>query len=388
MANDSQNDVEQGLLDLAVELSTSDVTAGNEFAIFVLVKNPFGKPVWVREVNVSLPSELKRVEDQGIRAKFKEAEEKKEKQRQEDKEDRKKLLESIYHLEAKIDNLTETFSANDNESLIFTRQKDGLLSELSELRNSLKRADSGLTAVQIYNGAVVQTLRIGSESSEVLIYDGRDPDQNNPNWSATQVQQIEIYDPWFTYERQTQARTIELKSSLPDNTALKPGSTAVYTVVLNVKRALIFTPAKYRLQFYVNYAFQAEKQHEDGIEQATQNLYTNTIAHSLSIRPSVYSVITGSVLGSTVGATARLLQVPQTLGFSSTVVTLLLAIILGSMAVIFMARKSDTQSFISVEDFWGGILIGFLVGYTGTSFFENITGAVAPQPIQVNPNGF
>jgi len=44
------------------------------------------------------------------------------------------------------------------------------------------------------------------------------------------------------------------------------------------------------------------------------------------------------------------------------------------MAIIFMARKSDAQSFVSIEDFWGGLLIGFLVGYTGTSFFESITG--------------
>jgi hypothetical protein len=50
-------------------------------------------------------------------------------------------------------------------------------------------------------------------------------------------------------------------------------------------------------------------------------------------------------------------------------VAIFLAIILSGMAVVFLARKSDAQSFVSVEDFWGGMLMGFLVGYTGTSFF-------------------
>ena len=51
---------DRGLLDLSVELSTRDIMAGNEFTLFVLIKNPFTRPVWVRRVHVSLPSELRR----------------------------------------------------------------------------------------------------------------------------------------------------------------------------------------------------------------------------------------------------------------------------------------------------------------------------------------
>jgi hypothetical protein len=62
----------------------------------------------------------------------------------------------------------------------------------------------------------------------------------------------------------------------------------------------------------------------------------------------------------------------------------MLAVILSAVAVIFMARKSDTQSFVSVEDFWGGVLIGFLVGYTGTGFFGTLTH-VTPEGVTVPP---
>ena len=55
----NQPAMERGLLDLSVALSTRNITAGKQFAIFVLAKNPFDKPVWVRQVHVSLPSELK-----------------------------------------------------------------------------------------------------------------------------------------------------------------------------------------------------------------------------------------------------------------------------------------------------------------------------------------
>ncbi len=45
-------------MDLSVEQSTRDITAGQQFALYVLAKNPFDKPVWINKVDVSLPSEL------------------------------------------------------------------------------------------------------------------------------------------------------------------------------------------------------------------------------------------------------------------------------------------------------------------------------------------
>jgi hypothetical protein len=52
---------------------------------------------------------------------------------------------------------------------------------------------------------------------------------------------------------------------------------------------------------------------------------------------------------------------------------MLLAVLLSIVAVIFAVRKSETQSFVSVEDFWWGALIGFLIGYSGTAASENFT---------------
>ena len=46
--------------------------------------------------------------------------------------------------------------------------------------------------------------------------------------------------------------------------------------------------------------------------------------------------------------------------------------ILGVVSVIIFARKKDVQPILAIEDFWGGILIGFIVGYTGKIFVEKI----------------
>jgi hypothetical protein len=49
----------------------------------------------------------------------------------------------------------------------------------------------------------------------------------------------------------------------------------------------------------------------------------------------------------------------------------------GGAAIVFAARKTDAQSFVTVEDFWGGLLVGFLIGYSGTAAFSDITGVKA-----------
>ena len=61
--------------------------------------------------------------------------------------------------------------------------------------------------------------------------------------------------------------------------------------------------------------------------------------------------------------------------FASTITYILILIaniILGIIAVIVFSRKKDIQPILAIEDFWGGILLGFIVGYTGKSFIEQI----------------
>ncbi len=386
----NQSSVERGLLDLSVVLSTRDITAGNQFAIFVLVKNPFDKPVWIRQVHVSLPSELKL-------ANFLEKQSKNSKRKNETRKNLERLREEKrVRLEAKINLLNqeikkvvkglESSKSLEESDKNFLYKIESRLAEVKQELESLNEADEA--RIYIDGKAAVSNFKVVSRRPRIYID------------NASAVSYLDVYDPESFQEVSAQARTVALESSLPRNTALQPGSTAVYTAVLYVEKSLIFTPSHYRLQFNVNYSFHSKKKglleettSRGSYEEGEEGIFTNTVAHEISIRPSVYSVIIGAGLGGFTGSVARLLQITpieKWQAFSNvdtftSLIAVTVAVILSGIAVVFMARKSEAQSFVSVEDFWGGLLIGFLVGYTGTSFFEQLTGVTNPTIVNPTP---
>lgn len=112
---------ERGLLQLAVEFSSRDFTAGKDFSLFVLVTNPFSVPVRVSRVHVSLPSELK------LSA-----------------EDDKKALARFHRREADIKARME----RDKESL----KKESLKGPIDQLRSSLDRIYAALQQARVRGG--------------------------------------------------------------------------------------------------------------------------------------------------------------------------------------------------------------------------------------------
>jgi hypothetical protein len=311
-------DGERGLLDLTVELSTKEITAGNEFAVFVLVKNPFTRPVWIERVHVSLPSELDLANQPDLKAAR-----------------RVTLLQrALRRIGVKYRTETQDDLEAGNEQLVPSQ-------------------------ISIKGQAKVEGLRMASALTQVVIGD------------EAMVYGVEIVDPRGGPD--SASRRVDLRSSLPRDVALQPSSTAVYTATFDVGRSLTFAPSRYRLQFSVNYSFGAPIVDEVRKTRGFEALSTNTVAQEISIRPSLRSIIIGGAIGGAVGSAARLLRFPDKLNDSTSLFTFGLAIILSAIAIIFIARKSDAQAFITVEDFWGGLLIGFFVGYTGTDYFEALT---------------
>ncbi|MEY3304938.1 MAG: hypothetical protein ACK5C4_04195 [Pseudanabaena sp.] len=369
--------MERGLLDLSVAMSTRNITAGKQFAIFVLVKNPFDKPVWVRQVHVSLPSELKLA-----------GSEEKRRQKDNEKDDRKNDFQrekdaQIVRLETKLDalnaELSKILTSLENKGTLEESTKSFLntiKTKITQIQNELENLTRGNQAnIHIADDSNVSYFKVLSKKANIHVS------------NDAKIAYFEIREPTFA-EISAQARKVDLESSLPRNVALQPGSTVVYTAILYVERSLVFAPSQYRLQFNVNYSFHPTpvSSPSEQYEKGEEGIFTNTVAYELSIRPSVSSVIIGAGIGGFTGAIARLLQITPTEKwqiFSSTdfvtfLITIVVTVILSGIAVVFMVRKSEAQSFVSVEDFWGGLLIGFLVGYTGTSFFEQLTGVTNP----------
>lgn len=342
----------RGLLDLDVELSTQDVMAGQEFSMYVLVKNPFDKPIWIRRVHVSVPSEIdlpqwsrreKELEDEEAR-------------RNSAIEEEAKRRADIQTMDSQISSIKEQLAKE------LTPSKAGQLQK--KLHDLQTRREELVLLSEEFNRRCATIIATDDSTIRTLNVDTKEPISIETSGAAT-IRSINIADPNISL-----ARTVDLKGSLPEGAALQPSNTAIYTVIMNTKSFLLFRPSQYRLQFSVNFGFVSDNEDE---------VFTNTVASTLSIRASIYAVIIGSALGGCFGAIAHLLQAGHLSiqNIAESIVSIFLSIILSVAAVIFLARKAGVQSFVSVEDIWGGMLIGFLVGYSGVSFFQQLTSTGA-----------
>jgi F0F1-type ATP synthase assembly protein I len=112
----------------------------------------------------------------------------------------------------------------------------------------------------------------------------------------------------------------------------------------------------------------------------TSNLQDNILQESTSIEisifPSLSGMIFGTLIGSFLGTLTRNDFSFSGSDFWNNMKILSISLILGFIAGIILMRRKDVQSFITIEDLWGGILIGFIVAYSGRDIFErflNIT---------------
>lgn len=101
----------------------------------------------------------------------------------------------------------------------------------------------------------------------------------------------------------------------------------------------------------------------------------------VSIFPSLGTMLIGTLIGSFLGTVVNNI-VPQIQQHGNAHIAnlqimslqIFANLILGFVVGITLMRKKDVQPFLTVEDFWGGILLGFLVGYVGQGFYTQILG--------------
>jgi hypothetical protein len=111
----------------------------------------------------------------------------------------------------------------------------------------------------------------------------------------------------------------------------------------------------------------------------------DTVSYQLSVRSPLRAIIAGTIVGSIVGFIVRDNAKDQTLHtFFSTgdgVLDLTLSIVShvigAAMIVVAFARKKDAQPILSIEDFYGGLFIGFVAAYGGKSLLDQVTSLPA-----------
>lgn len=353
----TQSVAQLGLLDLAVDLSVPEVYSGTQFTLYLHVKNPFSQPVWISSVELSLPTQLSVQRPQGPLHKH-----------SKDSSASDALMRSLIKEHKKeIRRLRQLLDSQEFGQETRTKAE----SRLGELEAQIR-----VDVASLAGGLVIDS----SDDADLQVYQPKAP---TIYARASQASHIEIFQP----QVMDVTERVPLLSSLPPGAALQPGSTDVWTIRLGSRRTPFFIPARYKLQLTVIYGLEpgspaeGENNARDEEESNTRKLYSNTSSFNVQVRAALWSVILGGVIGGVVGSVARSLQgVGGETAFSgiranSTIGALALSAILSGAAVIFSARKTEAQSFVTVEDFWGGLLIGFLIGYSGTAAFAKITAS-------------
>jgi hypothetical protein len=362
-----------GLLDIAVELSSDELYAGTEFTVYVLVKNPFGRPLWIQNVTVSIPSQMywrtelsdepERTIEERVAALRGNAD--------------PELLDRIAERCTRIQHLRESITVLEAEMREAPPERvDELTEEQEAKKKSLAEEQNKLI--------VDEQLLYGQLGYNFVFARGQKAFVDHVEMKTPRPIYVSAEDGGkvtrLIHRRSlpkadTQRDNIHLESSLPLGEALQPGSTGVWQVRLATKSNMLFLPAQYRLQFNVVYSFDPPLREMEA-PAVRRTLRVDTRAQMLSIRASMQAVMVGALLGGLGGALAREAQTQVNLGQIGRIIPrVILSCILSVAAVMFATRKSETQAFICVEDFWGGALIGFLIGFAGTAAFGGITGA-------------
>jgi len=126
---------------------------------------------------------------------------------------------------------------------------------------------------------------------------------------------------------------------------------------------LFFTPQRINLSTEIRYKMAGQER-------------TQVVSSYFDIKPPLASMIVGSLLGGSLGSIARILQAGAAFEFQSAIVSVGACVIMSLIAAIALSRKSGTQGFITVEDFFGAFVIGSLIGYGGSEYFDR---AILPQ---------
>jgi hypothetical protein len=142
---------------------------------------------------------------------------------------------------------------------------------------------------------------------------------------------------------------------------LYPGDSLVKHFVLKTRRWLFFNPVSHTFQIQVRY-------------RIDDTSHIDTLPFSVDIRAPMRASIIGSVIGSILGFIVS--ESRKSVDFYSRDFWLSISrtIIFALIIIVAFARKSNVQQVVSVEDFWGGLFTGFLVGYSGDSFIKSILG--------------
>lgn len=104
---------------------------------------------------------------------------------------------------------------------------------------------------------------------------------------------------------------------------------------------------------------------------------------TVSVQPPVKSIVLGTVSGGILGWLARQLNkgilLPE-FSAAASIVGVLGIIVMAMILAIVLSRQESSKGFVTLEDFYGAFVVGAILGYTGTQYFEASIKAAVGSP--------
>lgn len=340
---------QRGQLRYEVSTSSDHLECGKQFSITVEINNPFDVPVSIKGVTTKCPTEFVNVDEESLQ------------------QEKSRLQQKLHSI------IATTFPDTQEQQSV----KRALMLEITkELFRSVpiigSALASGATVAQYIRASTPTTATVlqqatGSISAEDIQRAASKATGSPDDAEIVKAEMIRILHEKLQSYQATIYQTV----------TLQPGDSTVQVFTLRSDQSILFRPASYNLHIEIQY-------------EAESTSHVDVVNYSLAISTSMVSMCSGALLGAILGTVAQNLiservafdpslpvNWPQLLKVIATTVA---NVILSMMAVIVFSRKKDVQPILSIEDFWGSILIGFLVGYNGHAFFDKLL------PSEVKPH--
>ncbi|MTJ19587.1 MULTISPECIES: hypothetical protein [unclassified Dolichospermum] len=307
--NTEKSDV-YGRLDITLPEAVYE--AGKVSIVTILLRNPFNEPVEILEI-------------QGPRSSH--------------------LSEVVKDFRA----TSRNQSSNSNSRQV--KRKPGWIKSLFQNFNDFLMTPVDINAINV-GGLAIEF----PKSKSVLNIDAKPNSETEIDTDLSNYDTVNISvdeGAKVKFSQQTEVLQPAEKKSM----TIEPHCEAVAYFEISTGGWLFFTPTRRSLSTLVRYRVNNREK-------------TQVITSEFDVRPPLLSMVVGAVIGSVLGTLAKVLNTVKTLEGQTLIVSLGAAVVMSLIATIALSRKTGTQGFITVEDFFGGFVVGSLIGYGGSAYFE------------------
>ncbi len=329
----------RGAIKVLVSTSTENLIAGQPFSIFVKVQNPFEIPLVLNRVSTYLPTEFLDLDLINRKDQLSEL--------QDQIDDIRGIANEF---DVKLPNITpQKRSLSDKFIKGITKVSFRTFGINIDFKPDTSIGPTFARKMTTQSATIGVKLPILGEIKQTIKEDIKEEfDEETKEKIKAQIQKdVDDYNMAIK----------ELSEPEGPGKPLQPGNSTTNAFTIKSRHGILFKPSTYKLNIEIEYEI-------DGVSNI------DTIEHTLNVRSSMPSMMCGAAIGASFG---WFVNKGSNLAFDlQGLSSFLSSLILSMFSVVLFARKKDVQSFISIEDFWGGIAIGFMISYSGHQVINNL----------------